>query len=238
MLGIHPVVNAYDICSGKNEDSVELFVRAFQQKQREFLELADAEERRLRKKAAAHKTPCLKPNSEEVWCNVVGKTGKFHSSISLEGTVTDRFGDVLGYIDLDEMKCASAAKEFVGYMMSDSCYDCRGSGNEEGVFCGEINRGTGNIHDKYGSTIVEVDADGHCKGQTQVYLGCFELCTRKELDVLALYCFFLDPDFWNEEEDDEVAREPIIVAPNDSLCNVFGKEGHFLSSIEEVVFFF
>ena len=231
LLGIHPVINAYDVCRGNNADSVELYVRAFQQKQREFLEAADAEERKLRKKAAVYREALSKPSSEDVWVNIVGKTGKFHASISLEGVVTDRFGDVLGYIDLEDMKCASAIQEFQGYMMSDSCYDCRGN-REDGVFCGEINRGTGCIHDQYGSTILEMDVDGHCKGQTQVYLGCFELCSRKELDVVALYCFFMDPDFWNEEDEDEEHREP-HTAPEDSWCNVFDKKGNFLCSIDE-----
>jgi hypothetical protein len=53
------------------------------------------------------KEPRAKPDKSEVWCNIVSKSGRYHASISFDGVVTDRFGDVMGYINLDTFQVAS-----------------------------------------------------------------------------------------------------------------------------------
>ncbi len=118
--------------------------------------------------------------------------------------------------NLDTLQAASRAQELIGYILEDSVYDCRTGG--EGVFCGELKRGHGSIHDQYGSTIVEVDAQGSCRGQTAVHLGWFEECSRKELAEIALYCFFIDPDFRNENLEDEPDKELVEVRAGCLQC--------------------
>ncbi len=142
--------------------------------------------------------------------------------------MTDRVGEIMGYINLDTLQAASKAQELVGYLLEGSLYDCRTGG--EGVFCGELHRGHGSIHDKHGSTLVEVDATGACRGQTKVYLGCFEECTRQELPVIALYVMFIDPDFVDETYEDEPERQ-LVEIPEAGFCNVYDKEGKFRASI-------
>ncbi len=73
----------------------------------QLLAKADAEERQRRRRAAMHKPVVDKPRANEVWCNVTGRTGALHASISLEGVVTDRYGELLGYIHLEDLKGAA-----------------------------------------------------------------------------------------------------------------------------------
>jgi len=58
----------------------------------------------------------------------VSKSGRYHASISLDGVVTDRVREVMGYINLDTMQVASKAQELVGYLLEGSLYDCRTGG--------------------------------------------------------------------------------------------------------------
>ena len=44
-----------------------------------------------------------KPDKTEVWCNIVSKTGRYHASISFDGVVTDRVGEVMGFQVIAEM---------------------------------------------------------------------------------------------------------------------------------------
>lgn len=120
------------------------------------------------------------------------------------------------------------AQELVGYLLEDSLYDCRTGG--DGVFCGEVRRGHGSVHDRHGSTLVELEATGACRGQTKVYLGAFEECSRKEISVVALYIVFIDPDFVDENFEDEPERE-VMPIPDSGFCNVYDKEGRFRSAI-------
>ncbi len=231
-LSIEATVNALEVTDPRfPEDRLELYVRCFQVKQRQLLEEADAEERLRRREGGLYKKARAKPSKAEVWCNIVSKSGKYHASIDFEGVVSDRFGDCIGYLvsvivsyckapltgrqNLETFQAASRAQELIGYIVEGSLYDCRTGG--EGVFCGELKRGFGSIHDANGSTVVEVDAQGACRGQTAVYLGCFEECSRKELDVIALYCFFIDPDFRNEELEDEPEKE-LVEVRNSQVC--------------------
>lgn len=231
LLDVPRTIQAVEMCSPKcSADLMEYYVRGFVVAQRRLLEKADADERERRKASAIRRRPRQKPEASSVWCNIVSKSGAFHSSIALDGEVTDRFGDVMGYLDLDEMRAFSRVQEPLGYMLSESLYESRGGG--DGTFCGEVNRGIGSIHDRNGSTLVHLDVDGTCKGQTAVYLGRFEGCGLRELDAVALYVMFIDPEFYDEEAEDEVHRPP-LEAPQDSLCNVLDKERTFRASISQ-----
>lgn len=230
LLGIDPILSANDVCNDDTPpDMIALYIKCFQLKQQDMLLRADQDERARRRKAAAHKAARQKPAASDVWCNVVSKTGAYHASIALDGTVEDRFGDLLGYLDLDDLKAASPAQQLVGYIMADSLYDCRH--DSSGVFCGEMNRGTSCLHDEHGSTIVALDATGVCKAPSMDILGTFEGCTRAELPIVSLYCMFLDCDFCNAELYDEVERQP-VEAPDVAWTNVYDKEAHFYASID------
>jgi hypothetical protein len=53
-------------------------------------------------------------------------------------------------------------------------------------------------------------------------LGTFEGCTRVEMDVISLYCMFVEPDFCNPVEDDEGGRQ-LVPPPEGAWCNVYDK---------------
>ena len=232
LLDIAQSVSASELCDESfPSDRIALYLQGFHCKQRQLLDEADTRERLLRHRGGIHKQLRSKPPRDQVWCNIIGKSGKFHASISLQGVVQNRFGDIVGFLNLEAKKAASAAEELIGYTLEESLYDCRmNAGGADGVFCGEVNLGVGSIHDRNGSTLMTFEPDGTCRGQTQVYLGQFEDCGPEEIMILALYIFFLDPEFYDEEAEDEEPRE-LIPAPENAIVNVFGKEGEFQFAI-------
>jgi hypothetical protein len=107
--------------------------------------------------------------------------------------VSDCFGELLGFLDLVGRRAASAGGELRASVLGSQIV----AANDDVI--GEIDRGRGLVFDASGSSVVLLEASGHCKGATQVYLGEFRGCTFKELDLIALFVLSLDPRFRNEE---------------------------------------
>ncbi len=99
LLQIEATLSAREVTDPRfPEERLELYVRCFMVKQRQLLEEADAEERARRRKGGMYKEARAKPSKSEVWCNIVSRSGKYHASIALDGEVSDRFGDCIGYL--------------------------------------------------------------------------------------------------------------------------------------------
>ena len=64
---------------------------------------------------------------------------------------------------------------------------------------GEIDRGRGIVFDRNGSSVLVLDATGHARGATSVYLGEFRGLSYAEIDLVALYVLCLDETFLLEE---------------------------------------
>lgn len=54
---------------------------------------------------------------ETGFCNVYDKEGQFRASIAADGTVSDRFGDVIGLLDLEGKRAASPAGQLVARLI-------------------------------------------------------------------------------------------------------------------------
>ncbi len=67
------------------------------------------------------------------------------------------------------------------------------------AYAGEIDRGRGLLIAENGSSILSIDASGHAKGATGVFLGEFRGCSYRELDIVSLFVVFLLPQFVVEE---------------------------------------
>ena len=172
LFGITASLSAAELCDDSfPPERLSLYLEGFRVKQRQLLDEADARERQLKAKGGVRKQLRPKPAIDTVWCNIIGKTGKLHASIGLDGVVLNRFGDLMGYINLEAEKVASAAQELIGYALEESLYDCRMGDEADGVFCAEVNRGTCCVHNRQGGTLFEMQSDGACRGQTEVYLG-------------------------------------------------------------------
>lgn len=130
-----------------------------------------------------------------VWCTVLGKTGQPRAQIFIDGSCRIMDGRVLGFLN-DRLQVASAEGHLLGYVLSDQVYD------ETDTEVGQINRGTGTLRDSLGSTILDADGIGCCRGHTGVVLGQFEGLAYKELSQIALYVLFLDSDFSCEKTAD------------------------------------
>jgi hypothetical protein len=147
-----------------------------------------------------------------VWSSVLGKTGQPRAKIMYDGSVTILDGRVLGFLN-DNLQVASAEGHLLGYVLSDQVYD------DTDTEVGSLNRGTGTLRDALGSTLVDVDGIGCCRGHTGTVLGQFEGLGYKELSQIALYSLFLDPDFYDEKTDDlehvpapdEAAADVVVV---------------------------
>jgi hypothetical protein len=146
-----------------------------------------------------------------VWSSVLGKTGQPRARIMYDGSVTILDGRVLGFLN-DQLQVASAQGHLLGYVLSDQVYD------ETDTEVGSLNRGTGTLRNALGSTLIDVDGIGCCRGHTGLVLGQFEGLGFKELSQIALYALFLDPDFYDERTDDlehveATAEQPEAEAP-------------------------
>lgn len=107
--------------------------------------------------------------------------------------MTNCFGEPLGFLDLVGRRAASAGGELRACVLGSQII----AANDDVI--GEIDRGKGLVFDASSSSVLLLEASGHCKGATQVYLGEFRGCSFKELDLIALYILSLDQGFRNEE---------------------------------------
>lgn len=93
-------------------------------------------------------------------------------------------------------RCATPDGSLAGYVSGDAIY----SGGEEEMFLGEVDRGRGYIKGASGSSVLELDATGHCKGATAVYLGQFRGCSYGDIDVVAMCVLCFLPHFVREDD--------------------------------------
>jgi hypothetical protein len=154
-------------------------------------------------KPKADEKPGADP-SETVWSTVLGKDGKARAVILFDGAVCLMDGTTVGFVNT-QLQVAASDGHLLGYVLGDQICD------SSDVEVGYMNRGTGTLHDRLGSTLLDMDGIGCCRGQTSVILGQFEGLGYRELPQIALYALFLDPDFCDESADN-VTREPRVEA--------------------------
>ncbi len=140
--------------------------------------------------------------AETVWCSVLGKDGACRAVILFDGAVCLNDGTTIGFIN-QRNQVADSEGRLLGYVLGDQV--CSAAESE----VGSLNRGIGTIHDTLGSTLLDLDGIGCCRGHTSVILGQFAGLSYRELPQIALYVLFLDPDFLDESADN-VTREPRI----------------------------
>jgi hypothetical protein len=128
------------------------------------------------------------------FCNVYDKEGRFRASIAEDGVVRDCYGDVTGILDLESKRAASPKGELLAYLLGQQVVGPK----DEAL--GEIDRGRALVFDGTDCSVLSLDASGHAKGATQVYLGEFRGCTYAELDVIALFVLAVDKSFVNENQ--------------------------------------
>lgn len=107
----------------------------------------------------------------------------------------DKFGTLIGLLNLDGNQAASAEQQFLGYVQGDTVFDAQE--NEVGT----IDRGVGSIHNSFGNTLLTLNAKGDATGNTECYLGKFHGFSFTEIDLIALYSIFIDKQFTDETTD-------------------------------------
>jgi hypothetical protein len=130
---------------------------------------------------------------EDAFVNVYDKESNFYASISEEGTIIDCLGNVMGFINVENKCVASKDEEFLGSFLGDTVV----GPNDEHF--GEIDRGRGLIIAANGSSVLELEGTGHCKGATSCYLGEFRGFGYGELEIVALFVLLIDRKFLEEE---------------------------------------
>lgn len=134
------------------------------------------------------------PDEAEVWCLIRGKDHSYRANIALDGTVSNKFGTVLGFVNLAGAEVAMPDETYLG------CVDAGGLILDDKDECvGSIDRGTGAVLDANGNTVFQLDGTGRATGQTTVYLGEFLRMGYRQLTHIALYVLFLDPTFAKED---------------------------------------
>lgn len=129
-------------------------------------------------------------------CTIMDKYKDYHSYISEDGDCVNKYGDILGYINLETLEVGGPDQNYWGNMEDEIIY------NSQGRELGKIDQGKGWITDSNETTVCEIDSNGEMLGNASTTLGEVEGFSFRNLSVIALYLMLVDDDMLVEEEDD------------------------------------
>jgi hypothetical protein len=118
----------------------------------------------------------------------------YRSCVAEDGTCYNNLGDVIGYLNFQELQVGSVSEMFLGDLIENKFDNvCQVRDDEEEVV-GYLDLGTRTIRDRQGGTVADFESGGIIKHSNGTYLGQFEGAKGfHDMKEMTLYLLLIDP---------------------------------------------
>ena len=127
--------------------------------------------------------------------NIRDRMREYRSYIDGDGACYDKYGQVIGYINLDDWQVGSPDMEYWGSINSSNMVM-----DKDDERAGSLDPGRAYVMNAQGSTVLELDNAGYGSGHAGANVCEFEGFTFKNMKLVALYALLVDPGICDDLE--------------------------------------
>eukprot|EP00005_Dracoamoeba_jomungandri_P002266 CAMPEP_0174260944 /NCGR_PEP_ID=MMETSP0439-20130205/11078_1 /TAXON_ID=0 /ORGANISM="Stereomyxa ramosa, Strain Chinc5" /LENGTH=202 /DNA_ID=CAMNT_0015345335 /DNA_START=8 /DNA_END=616 /DNA_ORIENTATION=+ len=152
--------------------------------------------------------PVIKVNTKEVKevdvpnnvkLEILDRERLLRSFITEDGTCTNKWGELIGYINMKQGTCGSPEEDYWGCIDEGEFEICQVLDKDDNVI-GELDLGRAIIKDDIGDVVADLDNAGEGRGNDGSFIGQFVHFTYRDLKTIALYLLIIDPNMYNTYE--------------------------------------